>query len=48
VKSLKAPYGGLKRRVREFPEHLFYSVWGRVVADIPNFNRELVAALAED
>ena len=26
---------------------LFYSVWGRVVADIPDFNRELVAALAE-
>jgi hypothetical protein len=26
---------------------LFYSVWGRVVADIPHFNRELVAALAE-
>jgi hypothetical protein len=24
-----------------------YSVWGRVVADIPDFNRELVAALAE-
>jgi hypothetical protein len=24
----------------------FYSVWGRVVADIPDFNRELVAALA--
>ena len=23
-------------------------VWGRVVADIPDFNRELVAALAED
>jgi protease I len=22
-------------------------VWGRVVADIPDFNRELVAALAE-
>ena len=25
----------------------FYSVWGRVVADIPDFNRKLVAALAE-
>jgi hypothetical protein len=23
-----------------------YSVWGRVVADIPDFNRELVAAFA--
>jgi len=23
-------------------------VWGRVVADIPDFNRELVAALAGD
>jgi hypothetical protein len=23
------------------------SVWGRVVADIPDFRRELVAALAE-
>ena len=23
-----------------------HSVWGRVVADIPDFNRELVAALA--
>jgi hypothetical protein len=24
------------------------AVWGRVVADIPDFNRELVAALVED
>jgi hypothetical protein len=24
-----------------------HSVWGRVVADIPDFNREPVAALAE-
>jgi hypothetical protein len=25
----------------------FHSVWGRVVADIPDFCRELVAALLE-
>jgi len=25
-----------------------YSVWGRVVPDIPEFCRELVAALAEE
>jgi hypothetical protein len=25
----------------------FYSVWGRVVADIPDLNRELIAALAD-
>jgi hypothetical protein len=32
----------------ETPEHPFNSVWGRVVADIPVFCRELVAALAEE
>jgi hypothetical protein len=29
------------------PVTYFHSVWGRVVADIPAFCRELVAALAE-
>jgi hypothetical protein len=29
------------------PELYLHLVWGRVVADIPDFCRELVAALAE-
>jgi hypothetical protein len=28
--------------------HLTWSVWGRVVSDVPDFCRELVAALAEE
>jgi hypothetical protein len=31
----------------ESPEAALHLVWGRVVADIPAFCRELVAALAE-
>jgi hypothetical protein len=30
------------------PATQLHSVWGRVVADIPDFCRELVAALAEE
>ena len=32
----------------ETPEHPFHLVWGHVVPDIPDFCRELVAALAEE
>jgi hypothetical protein len=38
--------GGQRRRSSIFLGHS-NSVWGRVVADIPDFCRELVAAIAE-
>jgi hypothetical protein len=37
---------GRRRQGLELPT-AFHLVWGRVVADIPDFCRELVAALAE-
>ena len=32
----------------ESPEAALHSVWGRVVPDIPDFCRELVAALTDE
>ena len=40
-----------KKSVEDVPRRfstISHSVWGRVVPDIPDFCRELVAALAEE
>jgi hypothetical protein len=42
--AAQAIVGDVSRRLSP----AFHSVWGRVVPDIPDFCRELVAALAEE
>jgi hypothetical protein len=49
--GIKYPRGYLRMPlsgVLGTPEPPLHLVWGRVVADIPDFCRELVAALAEE